>query len=401
MVECKIFNNPTHNLSMEQLDELISATTLNQNLNDWIIEGIRQQADIVSTPHNPGRVSNIIPDDDLEKITSGLLDSYHNPDFIFKVRGDNIELVRNFDFHPIKGIEGYKKNHNNPILKAVLDVLFKYRERNISFLEDAYRKIAAYQTPFLSSLKTSDLKPLSISKIAKILDLPEHSTTYFRMLSNRFIGIDSDAGKVPFFPAMFMAPKDHLVSLYTVADEVNKYLRTEFEKNIECFNLGFNRGIAYSDQEISSLSGKLARRTIAKYRLLANIPDNFERVSSYKKRDRTSPYMIRTLTDIYIHLGKHMGMEYEENKNGLVSVDEIPIPVDTNKIDHRVYLSRKEFNRNRNEVLMDVYKSMQGSDSIYPQIAETGLFTKYNGAPLTKLGVMNLVGSIKRNSGGN
>jgi hypothetical protein len=84
----------------------------------------------------------------------------------------------------------------------------------------------------------------------------------------------------------FFYAKDLLV----LPDELKKYQVLPELNSI--FSEEFRRGKAYSDREITEKIPSIARRTVAKYRLNADIPNITERNQIYKSGEKSRPYQV-------------------------------------------------------------------------------------------------------------
>ena len=73
---------------------------------------------------------------------------------------------------------------------------------------------------------------------------------------------------------------------------MTKVFNTVFEEE-------FRDKRAYSDSQIRQRVGTIARRTVAKYRLSAEIPDNRERQAQYDQGIST-PYKVRMAIEAYL-----------------------------------------------------------------------------------------------------
>jgi hypothetical protein len=146
-------------------------------------------------------------------------------------------------------------------------------------LGDCYFRIGKAQAAFLLSLHPDHLRELSISSVANALGLPHHSSTYFRLLKNRSVRV-SAPHVARTIPINFLLPNKEQIAMYYWVPTFDRVMRDELAART-----------ALSDEDLSVLIKHVARRTVAKYRELANIPSRPGRQEAYNK-GRGKPYRI-------------------------------------------------------------------------------------------------------------
>tara|TARA_Y100000034_G_C6889645_1_gene409060 strand:- start:1410 stop:2363 length:954 start_codon:yes stop_codon:yes gene_type:complete len=166
-----------------------------------------------------------------------------------------------------------------PETSKLLSQLKKFDEWKRSTLRDAYVIIGGVQREFLEEFDTAKFNMLDQQKIANKLDI--HLSTISRILANRWVEARNIHGN-----QKFMYAKDFLITndsfkRYSLLPSLNNVFIEEFEK-----------GTAYSDIKISEKVPNLARRTIAKYREMDDIPISRERNEIYKEGSRTEPFKL-------------------------------------------------------------------------------------------------------------
>ncbi len=148
-------------------------------------------------------------------------------------------------------------------------------------LGDCYVAIGKAQAAYLLRLDPRQLVELPVSKIKDELELPYDTTTYWRLFQNRSVRIVSPEG-TRILPLSYLLP---------ARDEIRKYhWIPKFESLLEqeCVS---KRSL--SDDELARRLGLVARRTIAKYRQLANIPTHLDRQRAYNA-GRDKPFSTST-----------------------------------------------------------------------------------------------------------
>jgi|SRR5262245_20984615 len=108
------------------------------------------------------------------------------------------------------------------------------------------------------------------------LDLPYNASTYFRLVKNRSVKVTLPH-VTRLFPILFLLPTREEIHTYYWIPTFNMVMRNELKSRT-----------AASDEDLSILVRGVARRTIAKYRDLANIPDHWGRQEAYNKGRDTS-----------------------------------------------------------------------------------------------------------------
>lgn len=159
----------------------------------------------------------------------------------------------------------------------------------VKSITECYQKIGKRQAGFLLSLDPKDLNALQMSRLSESLELPYTYSTYYRLLRNRSIKIESPNGVV-ILPVVYLMPRAEQVVIYNLAPILNKLFEDEFREKRALSDFKMLRNL---DKRI------IARRTIAKYRELAGIPNAGERQRAYNAV-RTEPYKISTPIEAYL-----------------------------------------------------------------------------------------------------
>jgi hypothetical protein len=146
----------------------------------------------------------------------------------------------------------------------------------ITTLRDCYHRIGKSQAEFLLRLHPDYLRQLPVSHIPETLDLPHHSFTYFRLLRNRSVRIAAPH-VTRTLPIEFLLPTKEDITVYRWIPTFNRVMRDELTART-----------ALSDEDLSILVKDVARRTIAKYRELADIPSRSARQKAYDKGRKKS-----------------------------------------------------------------------------------------------------------------
>ena len=156
-------------------------------------------------------------------------------------------------------------------------------------LGDCYVAIGKAQAAYLLRLDPRQLVELPVSKITDKLGLRYNTTTYWRLFQNRSVRIVSPEG-TRLLPLSYLLP---------TRDDIRKYhWIPKFDSLLEeeCVSKR-----AFSDDEMARRLGLVARRTIAKYRQLANIPSHVDRQKAYnagrEQSFSTSPPMIMAVPE--------------------------------------------------------------------------------------------------------
>ncbi len=136
-------------------------------------------------------------------------------------------------------------------------------------LGDCYVAIGKAQAAYLLRLDPRQLVELPVSKITDKLGLRYNTTTYWRLFQNRSVRIVSPEG-TRLLPLSFLLPTRDDIQKYHWIPKFDSLLKEE------CVSKR-----AFSDDEMARRLGLVARRTIAKYRQLANIPSHVDRQKAY------------------------------------------------------------------------------------------------------------------------
>ncbi|MBS3096802.1 hypothetical protein J4480_05165 [Candidatus Woesearchaeota archaeon] len=208
------------------------------------------------------------------------------PDITYHVRGyGDFSMLPAEHFKPSKmELRQYQLTSD---VKRLVVWLLGQRNWIVKTLEDCYLQIGKRQAGFLLKLDPSELIPLPRSNIGYLEQLPYHHSTYYRLLKNRSVCIDSQNGKVT-LPVFYLLPNLDQVALYNILPSLNNVLRSEIKS-----------GIALSDEELSKKLGKISRRAVTKYRDLAGIPPSGKRQKMYDEGVKES-FRIPTSIEQYL-----------------------------------------------------------------------------------------------------
>ena len=154
-------------------------------------------------------------------------------------------------------------------------------------LTDCYLAIGKAQAPFLLNVDPRQLLELPISRIDVNLDLPYSMTTYYRLLRRRAVKINS-GNVTTVLPILFLLPSKDEVLMYNLVPKLDSIFKEEFRSKL-----------ALSDQEITKRLSSTARRTVAKYRKLANIPTRWARQKEYCA-GKEGAFLISTPIESYL-----------------------------------------------------------------------------------------------------
>jgi len=149
--------------------------------------------------------------------------------------------------------------------------LSKLRSWRNSKLRESYAKIGGDQREFIGTLEPWKLNALNQEELAH--ELSVHSATVSRLIRGRVVRIIAD-GKEELHPVYNLLPsRDDILRLQAVYI-INGLLESEPERG------------TLSDGELSE-KARVARRTVAKYRLVAGIPNQRERKEIYDRSPLT------------------------------------------------------------------------------------------------------------------
>jgi hypothetical protein len=152
---------------------------------------------------------------------------------------------------------------------------------------ECYAKLGKKQAAFLFSLVPSELVELNKSNLSEALGLPHHASTYYRLLRNRTVAIDSHSGMVT-LPVRYLLPRREEVMAYALLPQLNEVMKEEAITKE-----------ALSDQMISKVVRCISRRTVAKYRDLASIPTSSVRQREYNSGKKES-FKFSTAIEAYL-----------------------------------------------------------------------------------------------------
>ena len=196
------------------------------------------------------------------------------PDVKVEKDGDTWAIVMNNDYIPrLRLSSTYKDLIAKGKLSSTEKIYIKDKVRAGKFLissieqrqktiERITRKILNFQIDFFEK-GVSHLRPLTMNQIANVVGV--HETTVSRAIANKYI--DTPQGVLPFkyfFTSGYQAEGREAISNTTIKDRIANIIHSE------------NSSKPYSDQEVVKILAerdiKIARRTVAKYRVELGIP---------------------------------------------------------------------------------------------------------------------------------
>ena len=154
-----------------------------------------------------------------------------------------------------------------PFLKWLIN------ERNwiADSLLQAYVAIGKKQAGFLVYLDPQQLAVLPRARLPSETGTNYSPSIYSRLLQGRSVRIESPNGTAV-LPVAFLLPIQSHIIEYEIIPRMNAVFEKEFKQKR-----------AYSDSQIGEKIGTIARRTVTKYRLSAEIPNKSERQAQYKQ----------------------------------------------------------------------------------------------------------------------
>ena len=166
-----------------------------------------------------------------------------------------------------------------PETSRLLNYLRKFDEWKRKTLRDSYLAIGEVQREFFENLDKTAFHLFKQDDLAERLNFS--TSTISRILTNRYIEARGVNEKKEIWRS-----KDLLVT----ADRLLRYsiiplINAVFEKE-------FSEKMAYSDQDIQKMVPNIARRTLAKYRVEARIPEHGGRIKIYRAGERKEPFKI-------------------------------------------------------------------------------------------------------------
>lgn len=144
-------------------------------------------------------------------------------------------------------------------------------------LRESYAVIGDEQREFFEDFDATKHKIFTYVDLAD--DLGIDPSTIYRMLSNRWVEARNTSGDQKFLYARDLLVTKNELKKYIILPKLNEVLKEEFEK-----------GKAFSDEEISQKVLQIARRTINKYRYSSGIPNTSERNRVYKSGSTQEPF---------------------------------------------------------------------------------------------------------------
>lgn len=163
--------------------------------------------------------------------------------------------------------------------KNLYRALVKYREWVTGKLREGYSEIGDKQREFFWSLDARQLNILTQTSLANILNVSP--STISRIIAGRVVRVDGGKEKGVILRVRDLMPTKNDIGRYYHVAEINVLLEEEAV-----------RGVALSDDDIAQrLDGRIARRTITKFRTRGRVPESYARDREYKD-GRTQAYRI-------------------------------------------------------------------------------------------------------------
>lgn len=212
------------------------------------------------------------------------------PDCTLVVDDDySCRMVPSETFQPY----GLRQQMLPPKTGRFLGWLVNQRNWMVTTLSETYPLLGKHQFEFLLHLDSSRLTTLVWEDLPGVLELPYTMSTYHRLLRNRAVAVKSPAGNLETLPVKYLIVSPDKRLAYNVIPGINSVLSREGQG-----------GKVFSDQTIvDSLKETgfscVARRTVAKYRAHAGIPNTKERAKAFAD-GRVKPYRIGTSLEIYL-----------------------------------------------------------------------------------------------------
>ena len=166
-----------------------------------------------------------------------------------------------------------------PETSKLISQIKRFDEWKREKLINVYVIFGEKQRDFLENFDKTKFQVFKPENLGNQLNI--HSSTIYRLLSNRWVEARNIAGNQKFIYAKDLLVTENDLKKYHVLPKLNKILSEEFENKK-----------AYSDSEISNKVGGLARRTFTKYRKSSNIPLAGERERIYFEESKKEPYRI-------------------------------------------------------------------------------------------------------------
>ncbi|NIP30611.1 MAG: RNA polymerase factor sigma-54 [Candidatus Dadabacteria bacterium] len=207
--------------------------------------------------------------------------------FVYKI-GDELQIQFKVNIPNLKISQYYQRIIRNSdsintetkkYIKEKLDLAKKVikgiQEREIA-ISKVIHKIVNIQRDYFFYGKDF-IKPLKLKDIADDKDINVHESTISRMTSKRYISTPN--GVIP-MRALFSRKIETVHGTDISYDRVKSIIEDLINNE--------NAKSPYSDEDISKIlelrNIKLARRTVAKYRKLLNIPSSSQRAKKYKEK---------------------------------------------------------------------------------------------------------------------
>ncbi|MEK6984348.1 MAG: hypothetical protein AABX33_07275 [Nanoarchaeota archaeon] len=208
------------------------------------------------------------------------------PDISYIVRGYGDFSIRPSE-HFTKMVPGLRALQVPKNVQHFLKWLINQRNWVIESLLQIYSVIGKKQAGFLLYLDPKHLVVLPRVQLPFETETNYTSSTYSKLLQGRSVKIESYNGTAV-LPVTFLLPIQYHVMEYNTIPRLNTVFEEELAKKK-----------AYSDSQIKQKVGTIARRTVTKYRLSAEIPDRSERQAQYNE-GRLMPYRATLTIEAYL-----------------------------------------------------------------------------------------------------
>ncbi len=213
------------------------------------------------------------------------------PDITYVVRGYGDFSIEPLDhFKPIP--MGGRLLQLPPRAQSYAGWLVNRKNWMVKTAEEGYRRIGKKQAGFLLRLNPSELLELIKTNLSEELDLPYSYSTYYRLLKNRSVQINSPNGDAILPISLLMPTRDQVIT-YQRLPSLNELMEQEFRSELA---LGDGSLVRILRMNFNCV---VPRRTFTKYRELADIPDRRVRQSGYNS-GMDKPFRFATLIESYL-----------------------------------------------------------------------------------------------------
>ena len=155
---------------------------------------------------------------------------------------------------------------------------------------NVYQLVAKEQAVFLHSWQPADLMPFPQSRLSQFEGLDYSSSTYSRLLKERTVAVVL-CGTTKVIPVRLLMPTSDQAKAYGHIDAINRAFQAELCQRR-----------ALSDCEMEAfLGGRVARRTITKYRCESGVPEAAIRNRHYET-EAAEPFRATTKLSKFLAL---------------------------------------------------------------------------------------------------